>query len=524
MSEDPESRILVVSASPDQARAAVKLIKAFAGGDTSDLPTSNSIPWTIRNKYYSADVHFHLAEYAQWDPQSARRVPAAIFVWTRGQPYAEHVFALQNGLSRFEPEVALAIALGREPPHHDDPPEGPDSFLADHGFEYIDGERTGNRGRARHPGTTASATARAPTPEENGDADDADDVPGLARVVDALSTIMWPTMVREQDATGGGGKRKGQRLGPSLFDFDDGLLRGEPELEGVNEEEEEEEETLAALMEADAADHGAPLTRARRVQREMEALERWLVENEASHEAEYGGTTGADHEDDENHDGDELPSIVLASAPDVRAPGADPWAAASPNHSSRPTPTLPFTAAPPHVTTSSSGFDDDFAAFISAPPAIVLAGPAATATATAAAPSPTASGSIAHLLLPTHTGGSFHSSRSGTSDVDVGEDAGYEALDDRSSFNLSIEHEHEHAPAFDDDGAGLRTSIGQRVAALGDAPFDLTNMLSALRTIREDVAVIEDEAERRATTARFASEFVYKRMSGDGDESQEKES
>ena len=58
------------------------------------------------------------------------------------QPYAEHVFALQNGLSRFEPEVALAIALGHEPPHHNDPPEGPDSFLADHGFEYIDGERT----------------------------------------------------------------------------------------------------------------------------------------------------------------------------------------------------------------------------------------------------------------------------------------------------------------------------------------------------------------------------------------------
>jgi hypothetical protein len=38
--------------------------------------------------------------------------------------------------------LAIAIALGHEPPHHDDPLEGPDSFLADHGFEYIDGQRT----------------------------------------------------------------------------------------------------------------------------------------------------------------------------------------------------------------------------------------------------------------------------------------------------------------------------------------------------------------------------------------------
>jgi len=31
--------------------------------------------------------------------------------------------------------MALAVALGREPPHHNDPPEGPDSFLADHSFD-----------------------------------------------------------------------------------------------------------------------------------------------------------------------------------------------------------------------------------------------------------------------------------------------------------------------------------------------------------------------------------------------------
>ena len=62
----------------------ITVIKTFVD-DPSDLPQSNDIPWTIRNKYYSADVHFQLVEYAHWDPQSARRVPAVIFVWARGQ-------------------------------------------------------------------------------------------------------------------------------------------------------------------------------------------------------------------------------------------------------------------------------------------------------------------------------------------------------------------------------------------------------------------------------------------------------
>ena len=62
----------------------ITVIKAFVD-DPSDPPPSNDIPWTIKNKYYSADVHFHLVEYAHWDPQFARRVPAVIFVWARGQ-------------------------------------------------------------------------------------------------------------------------------------------------------------------------------------------------------------------------------------------------------------------------------------------------------------------------------------------------------------------------------------------------------------------------------------------------------
>lgn len=107
---------------------------------------------------------------------------------------------------------------------------------------------------------------------------------------------------------------------------------------------------------------------------------------------------------------------------------------------------------------------------------------------------------------------------------DIGDDSGgYEALDDRSTSSLNFSPEHD-----DDDDADPRTSIGgqrsgDRAASLGDVPFDLPNILNALQTIREDVAGIENEAERRATTARFASEFVFKRMGVDGDEREEVE-
>jgi hypothetical protein len=446
--------------------------------------------------------------------------------------------------------VALAIALGHEPPHHDDPPEGPDSFLADHGFEYIDGERT------RYPERIASASASASATEENGeDNDDEDDVQGLSRVVDALSTIMWPTMVRKQANNTTSGKRESE-LRPSLFDFDDGD-------DDILIADDDEEATLAALMEADAVDQGAPQTRPSRMRREMQALERWLVENEELHERESGGADGADDDDDggdEDHDedrdhehdgsGDDPPppsvQVSASAAPGVHAaPVDDPWAASTtpnPAPTSTQTPTR-STALASHsisiTTPRSSGFDDDFSAFVSAPAAVSIAGDtAATAAKTSTPASTTASASEPNAdarrlhtqtqsLLPSHTGGSVRSVRSAMSDLsisdtgdDLGVGGGYEALDD-GSLNFSPEH----GDVDIDDGDPRPSTSGQRsgdrAAGLGDGPFNLPNILNALQTIREDVAGIEDEAERKATTARFASEFVYKRMGvddGDGKE------
>jgi hypothetical protein len=87
----------------------ITVIKAFVD-DPADLPTSDTVPWTIRNKYYSADVHFHLIEYARWDPQSALRVPAVIFVWARGQVIS---FGLSISVRLLSP-----LALPASPPPH----------------------------------------------------------------------------------------------------------------------------------------------------------------------------------------------------------------------------------------------------------------------------------------------------------------------------------------------------------------------------------------------------------------------
>jgi hypothetical protein len=455
--------------------------------------------------------------------------------------------------------VSLAIALGHEPPHHDDPPEGPDSFLADHGFEYIDGERT------RHPEKIASASAS----EENGeDNNDEDDVQGLSRVVDALSTIMWPTMVRKQANNIISGKRESE-LRPSLLDFDD----DDDDDDDILLANDDEEATLAALMEADAVDQGAPQTRASRMRREMQALERWLVENEELHEREFGGADGVDDDDDGNEDHDEdrdyvehdgsggdapPPSVQVSAsaAPGVHAaPVDDPWAAST---TSNPTSTSTSTSTSTQTRTQtrtqstalsshsisittprSSGFDDDFSAFVSAPasPSVTIAGDtAATAKTTPASTTPSASEPIAdarrlytqtQLLLPSHTGGSIRSAMSDLSISDTGDDlgvgGGYEALDDISNDSLNFSPKHGDVDIDDGDPrpsiSGQRS--GDRAASLGDVSFNLPNILNALQTIREDVAGIEDEAERRATTARFASEFVYKRMGVDDEEGKE---
>ena len=57
------------------------------GGDKGplSLDSSSSIPWTIVNKYYTADVHFETHEFEHFRVQHAIGVPAVIYVWGPGE-------------------------------------------------------------------------------------------------------------------------------------------------------------------------------------------------------------------------------------------------------------------------------------------------------------------------------------------------------------------------------------------------------------------------------------------------------
>ncbi|KAI0052716.1 hypothetical protein FA95DRAFT_1553380 [Auriscalpium vulgare] len=276
---------------------------------------------------------------------------------------------------------------------------------------------------------------------------------------------MWPTMERTADSS----KRKSHM--PMLFDVLPGESAGTAP---------DEADAVAALLAADAADHGVPQTRAQRMQSEMAALERWLIENEDLHETELHG------------DEAEEAGLTLA-LPTPMAVGLDPWAVEDPT---------PPAQGPAH------GFEDDFAAFVSAP-SLSITPVQALSTEPSASMHVTDGLQVEspQFLVPSHTGGSVRSLHSTASSLmhDVDPNAGYEALDDHGTFS-------------DDDEELLATAVPRSLdLGLGgghNAPFDLTDMLGTLQALKDDIAGIEDEERRRAMSARFASDFVFNRMDG----------
>lgn len=46
---------------------------------------NNTIPWTIVNRYYTAEVHFEIKVYTEFVEQHAIGVPAVIYVWYQGE-------------------------------------------------------------------------------------------------------------------------------------------------------------------------------------------------------------------------------------------------------------------------------------------------------------------------------------------------------------------------------------------------------------------------------------------------------
>ena len=128
-------------------------IKALAG-DTS--PADNSlgiIHWTIKNKYYTAQVHFQPIHIEGLESIELDDVPAIIYAWKATevcicsvflstiahntfQPYKAHLSLISEEISSSssKPEVSLAVNMGSSSSEEED-------YFFDLGFEYIDGYR-----------------------------------------------------------------------------------------------------------------------------------------------------------------------------------------------------------------------------------------------------------------------------------------------------------------------------------------------------------------------------------------------
>lgn len=163
--------VLVLALDRDQA---LSLLRELVNDD-SVREDATCIPWTISNRYYSADVQFILRELTGWAPveDELKKVPAVIFVWSTGQPYKEHAEYLSQQLSHYQFEVVLGVRLipstAPAVPALEDV-QDIDCRLSSLGFEFVD---TADSDSNRH------------------------DIPGVPRIIDALSAIMWPSMTQK---------------------------------------------------------------------------------------------------------------------------------------------------------------------------------------------------------------------------------------------------------------------------------------------------------------------------------------
>ncbi|EJC98069.1 uncharacterized protein FOMMEDRAFT_143534 [Fomitiporia mediterranea MF3/22] len=185
--------------------------------------------------------------------------------------------------SSYSPEVSLAISTA---PTTDEELE---DFFFEHGFEYVEGHTQ--------------------TPDESAGLATSAGTPGIHRAIDALSTIMWPSMVRTETT------------GPKL------TSRPEPSI-ATGEDTDETDIDYETLVNAAGNDGKTNM------QREMEMLERWLEEDDENYRQ-----LPEDGHDDTNAQ----PTGKLDEA----------WSTA--DSTSRQGPT------------DAEGFDDDFTEFQSAP-------------------------------------------------------------------------------------------------------------------------------------------------------------
>lgn len=307
-------------------------------------------------------------------------------------------------------------------------------------------------------------------------------------MLDALSTIMWPSLVQSESTSA----RKSRAR--ELLDW---------------ARDEEGDDGLRALISGSesagdisfSSDGDGEQPRKSRMQREMEELERWLAEEDGARQAAEAQAWVAVERD----------APLQSSA----------W-------QDMPTPSI----RTPKAETPTFGFDDDFTEFVSAP------SPAVSARSHQL-------GFDVDHLLPQHTGASYRTLASVSDFGGEGERMFVPHLDDESALPSvdendpdlpsraevlatsrrifgpagqtpppptsaapAISHQHDEAHSFDhDDDDDFETSA-----------FDMSRVLSALQGMKEEIAGMTDDEERRKAAARVALGLVYGLQAEHGDD------
>lgn len=457
---DCSCRILTLSTSKDDTLQFLQRLVQSDLSITTDNPSI--IPWTIANKYYTADVHFEFHHLPDWTPNNheLESVPAVVYTWTTGESYRENVRMISQRLSHHDFEVSLAIRLPSITAGGEDiEDEEIDSFLGSLGFEFID----------------VQDLAKSTVNHDHG---------GVSRAIDALSTIMWPSMVQNPS--------KGRGLGLLVTNRDTG-------------------EDLSSLI-------APPSPRGRdRMQRELEDLERWL--------------------DEDNFDGH-----LDASE---RTISNDPWSAAATTGSL--SPTEDSSTHGPHnnafdddftafVSTSATAADVETAQTSSERQIPPLPSLSFSSTFTFDSDSDTSGRST-----PANEEHDFSRLSANASDLGVS----YRSLGSVSDFgDPEAEESHKHEDSDNEipsiaeiaatserifgatqltfsptDGNDTRSLQENPSVPSGfeaaDPPeadlerFDLQNMLSALQGLKEEIAGMPDSQERKRAAARVALGLVY---------------
>ncbi|KAJ7134712.1 hypothetical protein C8R44DRAFT_771222 [Mycena epipterygia] len=408
----------------------------------SGLGQYTRIPWTLSNKYYSADVHFSAHTITGLSPHVVQNVPAVIFVWSKGEAYKHHVERLAGDMSGYEPEVSLAVRVSpsasvkEEDSEEEEEQEEQaeiDEFLSSNGFEFID--------------AYSEETSSSPEAEEDS-GPFSQGIPGLPRVLDALSTIMWPSMQAQV-------KLKSSGL-PKLArpDFD------------WAQSSRDDLSPLGGLLQSGSKQH--------------EALARWLEEDDGVSSRDDPWRSAAD-------------SAAVSTSPT----GMDAPQSVSPdggNEFGFDDDFTVFVSAP--VTAEAEGpGDEDFGddSFDSPRLGVPDASPLYLSLGSA---------------LDLREVDEEKAEPANEEDEDLPTDAEIEAMSSRifggPLRGKAMTESKSHAPMSDavplDAGGDEEYDM---------APFDLSRVMSALEGMKAEIASMEDEGERRKAAAKVALGLVY---------------